>query len=396
MRAARSSRGRHHLANPGLCLAGEGNCPLRSPRIAFPVGRRVIGQGVWRIEGAHAGEPAAARRDPPREDLPGAIAGGAGQPGRVMRAARSSRGRHHLANPGLCLAGEGNCPLRSPRIAFRHAGNRSAYRRIEDGYGTRGGPAAEAVISKNLRAFWEVGNALVEIKKSGLYRVYNSFEEYCRERWGMGRNYANKLIASTVLLENLGTIVPKPETEGQTRALSSLPAEEQRGSSGKRRWTRPRITSPPEDTSPKSSRKLITWEEAAEFRSRVAAAPRPRGRGGLPVFETRGTITQGSRERTPTAHCTRRFFSESLRERASLRRGELHRGLQDIEGCAGRAGEVPGDPSPSGPGRLGARRARSSIEPGPSSPGPGAAFASPAMGAALHDRSGSPFRQARG
>jgi len=50
----------------------------------------------------------------------------------------------------------------------------------------------------------------------------SSFEHYCRERWQFARNYANKLIASSQVIENLnkGTIVPK--TESQARPLTKL------------------------------------------------------------------------------------------------------------------------------------------------------------------------------
>ena len=39
----------------------------------------------------------------------------------------------------------------------------------------------------------------------------------------MGRNYVNKLIASSVVMENLGTIAPiKPTTESQLRPLTKI------------------------------------------------------------------------------------------------------------------------------------------------------------------------------
>ena len=56
----------------------------------------------------------------------------------------------------------------------------------------------------------------------------SSFEHYCRERWQFARNYANKLIASSQVIENLnkGTIVPK--TESQARPLTKLEPEQQK------------------------------------------------------------------------------------------------------------------------------------------------------------------------
>lgn len=82
----------------------------------------------------------------------------------------------------------------------------------------------EAVIKRGLNTFVEVGSALLAIRDEGLYRSkYPTFEEYCRERWGMKHNYANKLIAASKVVNNLGTIVPiLPATETQARPLTSF------------------------------------------------------------------------------------------------------------------------------------------------------------------------------
>ena len=51
-------------------------------------------------------------------------------------------------------------------------------------------------------------------------------DAYCRERWDMGRNYANRQIAAAQVIENLvpiGTILPA--TESQARPLTKLPAK---------------------------------------------------------------------------------------------------------------------------------------------------------------------------
>ena len=87
----------------------------------------------------------------------------------------------------------------------------------------------EETIRQGLNTFVDVGNALLEIRDKRLYRQeYNTFEEYCREQWGFSKNYANKLIASTEAVLNLGTIVPiLPKTESQARPLTSLEPEEQ-------------------------------------------------------------------------------------------------------------------------------------------------------------------------
>lgn len=88
----------------------------------------------------------------------------------------------------------------------------------------------EEVIDRGLHTFVDVGNALLEIRDSRLYReTYSTFEDYCKERWGWARNYANKLIASAEVVSNLGTIVPiLPMAESQARPLTSLSPDIQR------------------------------------------------------------------------------------------------------------------------------------------------------------------------
>lgn len=89
----------------------------------------------------------------------------------------------------------------------------------------------EGVIQKNIGAFYEVGRALMEIRDKGLYRDvlgYDTFEAYCKSRWDFTKSYANYLISSNAVLENLTTIVVKPQTESQTRPLAKLQPEQQR------------------------------------------------------------------------------------------------------------------------------------------------------------------------
>ncbi len=53
--------------------------------------------------------------------------------------------------------------------------------------------------------------------------MVSPFEHYCRERWQFARNYANKLIASSQVISNLGTTVPiQPISERQARPLTKL------------------------------------------------------------------------------------------------------------------------------------------------------------------------------
>lgn len=89
----------------------------------------------------------------------------------------------------------------------------------------------EVVIEKGLQTFTNVGNALLEIRDSRLYKeTYDTFEDYCRERWGMVASRARQLIAASEIVSNLQSVTNVtllPTTESQTRPLSSLEPEQQ-------------------------------------------------------------------------------------------------------------------------------------------------------------------------
>lgn len=88
----------------------------------------------------------------------------------------------------------------------------------------------EAVIERSMNSFYEMGIALREIRESRLYKTtFETFEEYCLSKWSIARNYANKMIASSDVIDNLGTIVPiLPNNEGQVRPLTKLEPELQK------------------------------------------------------------------------------------------------------------------------------------------------------------------------
>jgi hypothetical protein len=92
----------------------------------------------------------------------------------------------------------------------------------------------EETIAQGLTTFVEVGAALAEIRDSRLYReTHKNFTDYCRERWGMDRTHAYRLVDAAEAVRNLSPIgdnaaVPLPATESQARPLTSLPPEQQR------------------------------------------------------------------------------------------------------------------------------------------------------------------------
>jgi hypothetical protein len=78
-------------------------------------------------------------------------------------------------------------------------------------------------------AFYRAGQALKEIRDSRLYRDnYASFEDYCRDKWDIARNYGNKLIAASEVVKNLSTNgTHTPKSERQARPFTSLPPAQQ-------------------------------------------------------------------------------------------------------------------------------------------------------------------------
>lgn len=76
------------------------------------------------------------------------------------------------------------------------------------------------------RARVDAGEALREIRDSRLYRTrgFATFEDYCRERWGMSRHNANRKIGASEILAELvptGTI-DSPPPERHLRELAPL------------------------------------------------------------------------------------------------------------------------------------------------------------------------------
>ena len=84
------------------------------------------------------------------------------------------------------------------------------------------------------RAFYECGKALMELRDRRLYRsTHRTFEEYCRDRFGYGKNNANmRILAASVVdeIQKMTTIGGQilPTNERQVRPLTKLEPEQQR------------------------------------------------------------------------------------------------------------------------------------------------------------------------
>src|SRR5262249_13730648 len=83
----------------------------------------------------------------------------------------------------------------------------------------------EAQMRQSLYGFLKMGSALLTIKNQRLYRkAHATFDDYCRERWQIGRAYAYRLMAAAEVVANLSTpgdIAP-PQMEAQVRPLIGL------------------------------------------------------------------------------------------------------------------------------------------------------------------------------
>jgi hypothetical protein len=89
----------------------------------------------------------------------------------------------------------------------------------------------ETIISNNQYRFYEIGQALKEIRDSRLYKLilFNTFEAYARDRWDIGRSQAYRLIDAYSVINNLSPIGDRlPGNETQTRPLVQLDPVEQR------------------------------------------------------------------------------------------------------------------------------------------------------------------------
>lgn len=84
----------------------------------------------------------------------------------------------------------------------------------------------ERVIERGLNTFVEVGAALLEIRDSRLYKDnYSTFEDYCRERWGMERRRVYQLMDAAGVVENVKNFSHLPTRESHVAPLVGLSPE---------------------------------------------------------------------------------------------------------------------------------------------------------------------------
>lgn len=87
----------------------------------------------------------------------------------------------------------------------------------------------ELVIKQGLGTFIEVGEALLKIREKRFYRLeFSTFEDYCRDKWGISKRAAYQYITANKVIENVrhGAQI-LPQTERQARPLTQLKPEAQ-------------------------------------------------------------------------------------------------------------------------------------------------------------------------
>ena len=76
----------------------------------------------------------------------------------------------------------------------------------------------ENTIKRHLDHFSAVGQALLAIRDGRLYRAtHKTFEAYCRERWSIGRNRANRLILASIAVDDATEPAKRVEEKAANR-----------------------------------------------------------------------------------------------------------------------------------------------------------------------------------
>lgn len=85
----------------------------------------------------------------------------------------------------------------------------------------------EKIIERTRHSFLECGMALARVRDEKLYREYfDSFQDYCKERWGWDRTYAHRLIEAAEVVQSLPKNVAHGlQNERQARELGKVEPE---------------------------------------------------------------------------------------------------------------------------------------------------------------------------
>ena len=92
----------------------------------------------------------------------------------------------------------------------------------------------ETTIKKGLQQFHDVGMAFADIRDRRLYREHGTFDEYCKDVWGVSRGKAYRYMAAAKCVQNLecrqlatNENLAIPATESQVRKMAMLDPDQQ-------------------------------------------------------------------------------------------------------------------------------------------------------------------------
>jgi len=161
----------------------------------------------------------------------------------------------------------------------------------------------EARVEIGLKAFWEIGLALSQIRDQRLYREnYKTFEEYCITRWEMSRRSAYQLISAATVVENVRNCAQiLPLNEAQARPLTALPPEQQREA-----WTKVLSTAPSGKVTA-----VHVAQVAREYQpERVPTTPKRKNSQVKQMQSTNNSTQPATRSCWNCSHCSREFLDD--------------------------------------------------------------------------------------
>ena len=84
------------------------------------------------------------------------------------------------------------------------------------------------VVTRGVKVFYKIGEALAAIRDRRLYReTHGTFEEFCRAEWGFNASRARQLMIAAETVTNVTAAgLPAPANEGQARELARVPEEQ--------------------------------------------------------------------------------------------------------------------------------------------------------------------------
>jgi hypothetical protein len=158
--------------------------------------------------------------------------------------------------------------------------------------------SAEKTIRRGLKTFVQVGEALLTIRDARLYRdTHDTFEAYCRAKWGLSKTHGNRLITAAQIVHELAPTGAVPTSERQVRELVPLLDEPGRM---RRAWAAVVHRTGGKPTA-KAVREVVTETIQTPAGPGSPPAPGPAGRGAPAVARGEARTAGDTPTRPPAA-----------------------------------------------------------------------------------------------